>query len=155
VRVLSDPLPLTEHPFAVVAQRAEVLEELVLERIRAWLADGIIRRFGARVDHHTAGYPANGMSVWKASPAEEESAARYMAAQPEVSHCYLRDTQPDWDYNLYAMIHGPDQAEVEAVAQRIADNTKIRDHTVLFSVKELKKTAPRYFNESGADRDPP
>jgi len=147
LRVLSDPLPLTEHPFATVAQHAEVLEELVLERVRTWLADGVIRRFGARVAHQAAGYAANGMSVWKTSPDEAETAGRYMAAQPEVSHCYLRDIQPNWDYNLYAMIHGTTQDQVEAVTQRIADHTGLRDYDLLFSVKELKKTAPRYFHE--------
>ena len=148
LRVLSDPLPLTDRPFADVAQRAEVLEDLALERVRAWIGDGTIRRFGARVAHQAVGYPANGMSVWKAPLDAAESAGRYMASQPEVSHCYQRDVQPNWDYNLYAMIHGAARDEVQAVAQRIAEHTGLRDYDVLFSTQELKKTAPRYFTEN-------
>lgn len=148
LRVLSDPLPLTEQPFADIAQRAEIIEDLALDRIRGWLADGTIRRFGARVAHQAVGYPANGMSVWKTSPDQVESAGKYMAAQPEVSHCYQRDTQPNWDFNLYAMIHGAARADVEAVTRRIADHTRIAEHAILFSSEELKKTAPRYFGES-------
>ncbi len=148
LRVLSDPLPLVEQPFAEIASRAEVLEDLALERIRAWLDDGTIRRFGARVAHQEVGYPANGMSVWKAAPEHVEAAGAYMASQPEVSHCYQRDTKPDWDFNLYGMIHGATREEVEAAVQRIASHTGIADHAVLYSVEELKKTAPRYFTET-------
>ncbi|HOZ45499.1 MAG TPA: AsnC family transcriptional regulator [Candidatus Hydrogenedentes bacterium] len=147
VRALSDPLPMIEQPFDEVARRAGVTAEVVIERIRAWLEDGTIRRFGARVAHRTVGYAANGMSVWKVAAAEEEPAGTYMASQPEVSHCYLRDTRPGWDYNLYAMIHGGTRDEVDAVAQRIADHTGLRECAILFSAEELKKTAPRYFAE--------
>jgi DNA-binding Lrp family transcriptional regulator len=148
VRALSDPLPATERPFAAIAEETGVSEEQVLQRVRAWLEDGTIRRFGARVDHHAAGYPANGMSAWKAPADQIEAAGQFMAEQPEVSHCYWRDTAPGWDYNLYAMIHGATPEEVVAVAQRIAANTGLRDYEVLYSVRELKKSAPRYFAET-------
>ena len=148
LRVLSDPLPLTARPFAAVAERAGVSEDAALDRIRAWVADGTIRRFGARVDHHAVGYPANGMSVWVVPLEEAESAGRFMAAQPEVSHCYLRDAQPGWDYNLYAMIHGQSQEEVLNIAARIRKHVELDRFEVLFSLKELKKTAPRYFAEA-------
>jgi len=149
LRELSEPLPLVESPFEDVAQRAEIVEDLALERINAWVADGTIRRFGARVAHREVGYPANGMSVWKVAIEQAEAAGRYMAEQPEVSHCYLRDFQPGWDYNLYGMIHGATTEEVEAAARRIADYTELNDYMVLFSTRELKKTAPRYFAENG------
>lgn len=148
LRVLSDPLPLTARPFADIAERAGVTEDAALDRIRAWVADGTIRRFGARVDHHAVGYPANGMSVWVVPLDEAESAGQFMAAQPEVSHCYLRDAQPGWDYNLYAMIHGQTREEVRAVAERIQEHIGLPRFEVLFSLKELKKTAPRYFAET-------
>lgn len=148
IRELSEPLPLVETPFEEVAQRAEIVEDLAIERINAWVADGTIRRFGARVAHREVGYPANGMSVWKVASEQAEAVGRYMAEQPEVSHCYLRDVQPGWDYNLYGMIHGATTEDVEAVANRIAEQTSLYNYKVLFSTKELKKTAPRYFAES-------
>ena len=148
LRELSEPLPLVEAPFADVAQRAEIVEDLALERINAWIACGTIRRFGARVAHREVGFPANGMSVWNIAAEQAEAAGRCMAEQPEVSHCYLRDFQPGWNYNLYGMIHGATTEEVEGVARRIADYIGLYDYMVLFSTKELKKTAPRYFAEN-------
>jgi DNA-binding Lrp family transcriptional regulator len=147
LRVLSEPLPLVAQPYAEVAARAGVDEARALERIRAWVADGTIRRLGARVAHREVGFPANGMSVWNVPEARIVEVGNYMAAQPEVSHCYQRDFQPGWEYNLFGMIHGGSEAAVLAVAARIADHTGLQDYTVLFSTHELKKTAPRYFVE--------
>lgn len=147
VRVLSQPLPLTPHPFAEIAERAGISEERVLERLRAWSADGTIRRLGARVNHRSLGYAANGMSVWDVPTEEVEEAAGYMTRQSEVSHCYLRPRHPSWPHNLYAMIHGETEEEVHAVAARIARHTGLDSYRVLFSSRELKKSVPRYFAE--------
>ena len=151
LRELSGPLPLTPRPFADVAGRAGVSEAQVIERLRAWSADGTIRRFGARVSHRAIGYAANGMSVWDVPGEQVEDAAASMAGQREVSHCYLRPRRPGWPYNLYAMIHGADEEEVRGVAQRIAAHAGLDCCRVLFSSRELKKTAPRYFAEGDAE----
>ena len=147
VRVLSEAVPLTERPFAEIARQAGVSEEAAIERVRAWISSGVIRRFGARVDHRAVGYGANGMSVWKVPADRTETAGRVMARQPEVSHCYLRAPRPGWKYNLYAMIHGQTEDEVRAVAERMAEETGLRNYAVLFSSREFKKSAPRYFCE--------
>jgi DNA-binding Lrp family transcriptional regulator len=145
VRALSAPLPLTPRPFAAIAERVGVSEGQVLDRLQAWSADGTIRRFGARVNHRSLGYVANGMSVWDVPDEDVEAVADYMARQPEVSHCYLRPRHSSWPHNLYAMIHGENEEQVNAVAQRIAAHAGIEAYRVLFSSRELKKTAPRYF----------
>lgn len=150
IALLGEPLPLIERPFAAVAERAGIEEAAVLDRIRAWKTSGAIRRFGARVAHHKLGYAANGMSVWRVGEAEAEAAGQIMAKQPEVSHCYLRETPPGWDYNLYGMIHGTSKEEVRAVAARISELTGLRDYDVLFSVREFKKSVPQYFKDRQA-----
>ena len=141
---LQEPLPVVLRPFKAVADRAGVREEEVLERVRAWLADGTIRRFGARVRHLEMGYTANGMSVWRAAPEKVDEVAGRLAERPEVSHCYLRRPQPGWEYNLYAMIHGRTEEEVRAVAEEVARRTGVEGFEILFSVREFKKTTPRY-----------
>jgi len=151
LRELSKPLPLTAQPFADVAERAGVTEAQVIARVREWTADGTIRRFGARVSHRTIGYAANGMSVWDVPDHQVEEAAACMTGQSEVSHCYLRPRHASWPYNLYAMIHGASEDEVHAVAQRIARATGVDSYRVLFSSRELKKTAPRYFAEGDTE----
>jgi len=145
LRILDGPLPLSPRPFATIAQRAGISEAQAIQRIREWLADGTIRRFGARVNHRAVGYRANGMSVWKVPEEQIEKVAAFMSALPEISHCYLRPARPGWEYNLFAMIHGTREEEVRGVVERIAQQTGIKVYAVLFSIKEFKKSAPRYF----------
>jgi len=136
---------LTPEPFATLAREADMSESEALTLIRRWVEDGVIRRFGARLRHHSVGYVANGMSVWKVPEDRVATAADYMKIQPEISHCYLRRTCPEWNYNLYAMIHGKTPEAVRETAHRIAQETGLTDYDILFSQKEFKKTAPKFF----------
>jgi len=147
LRALDGPLPFVPRPFADVAERAGLEESEVLDQIRAWLEDGTIRRFGARVDHLSLGFTSNGMSVWAVPGDRVDAVAEIMVQQTEVSHCYQRARRPGWPYNLFAMIHGEHEDDVRAVAQRIAEAADLDDYDVLFSTKEFKKSVPRYFSE--------
>lgn len=145
LQVLDGPLPLDATPFATLADQAGVSEAYLLQRVQEWVADGTIRRFGARIKHHAIGFKANGMSVWCVSPEALDRVAQVMCACPEVSHCYARPPQPDWPYTLFAMIHGTSTDDVEQVARSISETTGITEYRILYSLHEFKKSTPRYF----------
>ena len=145
LKALDGPLPIETTPFAILAAQAGVPEDKFLERVRAWIADGTIRRFGARIKHHAIGFTANGMSVWCVESCDVERIAHIMCARSEVSHCYSRPPQPGWPYNLFAMIHGTSKDEVENVARSIAEAAGVTEYRILFSAREFKKSTPRYF----------
>lgn len=145
IRALQAPFPIVERPWLEIAERAGMSEEAVIARAREWLDAGVIRRFGARVKHRAMGYTANGMSVWDVPPDKTEAAGQYMAGVGEISHCYTRPRLPQWPYNLYAMIHGRKEEDVLAVARQIAAHLAVERYEVLFSTRELKKTAPVFF----------
>ena len=145
IRALQASLPIIERPYLDIARQAGMIEDEVIARIRQWLDSGVIRRFGARVKHHAIGYIANGMTVWDVPADRVEAAGQYIASLPEVSHCYTRPRTAQWPYNLYAMIHGTKRDEVLPVARRIAAHLEIGSYEVLFSTRELKKSAPAFF----------
>ena len=147
IRALQAPFPIVEQPWLEIAERAGMTEDEVITSVREWLGSGVIRRFGARVKHHAIGYTANGMSVWDVPADRVEFAGRYIASLPEVSHCYTRPRAPQWPYNLYAMIHGTHEEQVLALARQLAQRLNIQRWEVLFSTRELKKSAPVYFSE--------
>ncbi|MGI9464123.1 MAG: Lrp/AsnC family transcriptional regulator, partial [Aestuariivirgaceae bacterium] len=63
-----------------------------------------------------------------------------------VSHCYRRPRHlPLWPYNLFAMVHGRERAEVEDKVDVIARmlGTATRRHDILYSTRILKKTGLR------------
>ena len=145
IRHLQGDLPLTTRPFAVLASEVGMSEEDLLERIRMLKKQGTLRRFGATLRHQLAGYKANAMVAWYVPEDNMEEIGHLMATFKEVSHCYERKVQGKWKYNLFTMIHGKSKKECQDIARRIAENTGIKDYVLLLSLKEFKKTSPRYF----------
>jgi DNA-binding Lrp family transcriptional regulator len=138
-------LPDSATPFADIAAQAGATEEQVLDLLHRLKADGSIRRFGATLRHQKAGYGDNVMSAWCVPDADVARVGEYMAGRPEISHCYLRTTYPDWRFNIYAMIHAKSRDEALATVKAISEATGLTDYDLLFSVKELKKTSMKYF----------
>ena len=139
-------LPLDVRPYHWLAAELGVDGEVVMERFRAMLADGRIRRIGVVPNHYRLGYSANGMSVWDVPDEDIKAIGTRVGELDIVSHCYHRPRRmPDWPYNLFAMVHGHSQAEVrdkvDQIAQLLGDT--VRHHDVLFSTRILKKTGLR------------
>lgn len=139
-------LPLCPDPFAVVAKEIGADAEQVRKRMQHMLDVGIIRRIGVVPNHYALGYTANGMSVWDVPSDRVDELGARIGALDFVSHCYNRPRHmPDWSYNLFAMVHGRDRAEVEekvaTVAAELGDAA--RDFQILYSTKILKKTGFR------------
>lgn len=139
-------LPLCARPYAAVAEDLGLAADEVMDRLRRLQTLGVVRRIGAVPNHYALGYRANGMSVWDVEDAEVGELGRRVGALDFVTHCYRRPRhRPDWPYNLFAMVHGRDRAEVEDKADRIAAllGAASRGHDVLYSTKILKKTGLR------------
>jgi DNA-binding Lrp family transcriptional regulator len=139
-------LPLAPAPYAEVARWLGLDEAEVIARLSAMQASGVIRRIALAPNHYALGVTANGMSVWDIDDDRVEGLGERVGALDFVSHCYLRPrAAPDWPYNLFAMIHGHDRAEVEAKRQEIAAllGDACRASDVLYSTRILKKTGLR------------
>jgi siroheme decarboxylase len=145
IRHLQADLPLTATPFAAVADEVGVGEEELLERIRRLKERGLLRRFGATVNHVKAGFTANAMVAWYVPEDQVDEVGTLMASVREVSHCYGRKPNRSWKYNLFTMVHGTSKKQCREVVERIAEMTGISDYIFLFTHKEFKKTSPEYF----------
>lgn len=142
---LQEDLPLCLTPYAAVAAEVGMTEEELLRKIAAYLEAGLLRRIGAILRHHLAGYDANAMCGWKVPPERVEEVGRVMGSFPQASHVYQRPTYPDWPYNLFTMLHGRSDEELELTAREMSARTGICDYTLLYSTREFKKTSMNYF----------
>jgi DNA-binding Lrp family transcriptional regulator len=127
-------LPLVARPYDVVGEAVGML------------GDGIVRRIGLVPNHYALGLTHNAMTVWDVDDARIGGLGAEVGARPFVTHCYERPRNlPLWPYNLFAMVHGTDAAEVETKIASIADilGGACRGHDVLFSTRILKKTGLR------------
>lgn len=139
-------LPLVPRPYDAIAADVGMPAEEVRRRLAALLECGIIRRIGAVPNHYALGYTANGMTVWDVDDARVDTLGEQVGALSFVTHCYRRPRhRPEWPYNLFAMVHAHDRAEVLArvddIAKLLGDACAADD--VLFSSRILKKTGLR------------
>ncbi len=147
-----DDLPDSATPFADIARRVGVDESQVIGLLARLKDGGVIRRFGATLRHQKAGWGHNAMVAWRVEPERNpEAVGQALADRPEISHCYLRRTYPEWPYNLYTMIHGRNPGDCLKVAEELSRQTGISDYQVLQSVRELKKTSMRYFRQGDCE----
>lgn len=144
---LEDGLPLDPRPYAVLAQRLDVSEQGVIERLRRLRLGGVISRFGLVVKHRSLGYRANAMAVWDVPDDEVDGIAAEFAGHPFVTLCYRRPRRcPDWPYNLFCMVHGRDRATVRGQITTLNDaaGTGALPQAVLFSKRCFKQRGARF-----------
>jgi siroheme decarboxylase len=152
VRALQEDLPLEPRPFKRLAERFNLTEDQMLDRARAFIRSGTMRRFAATLRHRAAGFGANAMGVWIVPDERAEEIGKIMAGFSAVSHCYQRPTYPDWPYSLFTMIHARTREECEAVAAEISQATGIADYRLLYSTREYKKNRVKYFNAAESEQ---
>jgi siroheme decarboxylase len=138
-------IPIDKEPFKRIAEKLGIEEKQVHDFIDKYSKSGHIRRLAAVLIHQKAGKQGNAMVVWKVPPDRVDEVGKIMSTFNEVSHCYERELIPLWDNNVYSMIHGNNDEEVKKTAEKISKATGIKDYELLFSVREFKKTSPRYF----------
>ncbi|QJB56467.1 Lrp/AsnC family transcriptional regulator [Pseudodesulfovibrio sp. zrk46] len=138
-------LPDTEQPFKTIADEVGVDEQDVIDLLADLKERKIIRRFGATLRHQKAGYGHNAMVAWRVPQERSDEIGEIFSARPEISHCYIRRTYPEWTYNFYTMIHGERPGHTDEVVAELEEVTGIDDNCTLRSLKELKKTSMVYF----------
>lgn len=139
-------LPLVSQPYHAVAELIGSTPEVVMQRMQRMLETGIIRRIAAVPNHYALGYSANGMTVWDVADERIDELGVRIGQLDSVSHCYQRPRHlPEWPYNLFAMVHGHDRAEVESKARQIEEilGNFCHSHEILYSTRILKKTGFR------------
>lgn len=144
LRALSRPFPEGLHPYREIAEHAGVSEDEVLRGIQDLLDRGIIRRMAAIAHDAKLGYKGNAMVAWRVSEDDLERAGMAAACRPEISHAYSRRTTPDWQYNLYTMIHAHSRDESMALVEQLAPAIGATEYRILFSRRELTKRPPSY-----------
>lgn len=145
INTLQRDLPLAPRPFAELAAGLDMDEEEFVLTCRSLLAQGIMRRFSASLDHHKVGFAANAMACWAVPEERVEEIGQKLAARKEVSHAYERRTNPLWRHNVFAMIHGRTRDECQRVAEGAAAETGLDDFMLLYSTREMKKQRVKYL----------
>jgi len=148
-------LPIIAQPYHWLANELKVPVTDVLLMTKDLLDRGIIRRIAAVPNHYKLGYRFNGMTVWDIDDNQASKFGDAVGKLPFVSHCYLRPRHlPNWNYNLFAMVHGKSKEEIDLYRQQLNELLKgvlntcdiklnLNSNDMLISTKILKKTGLR------------
>lgn len=109
-----DGLPLVSRPYDEVARRLGASGAQVRARFAALLRDGALLRIGVLPDAQHVGLGRHALSVWDVDDRRVDELGDKVAAFAFVLRCCRRPRRPpDWPYNLFAVLHGRDTAEID------------------------------------------
>ena len=146
IRSLQESFPICSRPFAHLAAKAGLSEEVLLERTNNLLQQKVLRRIGIVLDHYAAGFCSNAMICWRVETTRIDTVAGIFCACQRVSHCYIRPVYPDWPYNLYTMLHARYRHEAEVLIADLARRSAVSDYQVLYSTRQYKKERIHLFS---------
>lgn len=147
VMALQEGLPLLIRPFSVLASRVGCDESEVLERIRNWCAEGVIKYFGVVVRRKEADEGVNAMLVQDIPDSDVDRIGELLAREPAVALCYQRARcLPDWPYNLFCIIRGAVREDVQARIEELRKRLDLAGHPaeILYSLTRYKRDGVRY-----------
>ena len=148
IRELQKDLRIVSEPFNEPARNLGISVQELFERANQYQISGIMRRFAAILRHRDVGFTANGMVVWKVPQDKVDEVGYKLALFPQVSHCYRRPIYPDWQFNLFSMIHARTIEAAENIASEMSRHTGMSEYKILFSSREFKKERVKYFVEN-------
>ena len=146
VRLLGGDLPVTQQPFQAIADQVEMAVPALLEKLRYWKQQGVLRRIAPILYHREIGFTANGMCVWNVT-GDVAAYGRRVAARPEVTHCYQRPRLQAFPFDLYAMIHAGSSEALHNIFADISSACDLQEGVMLLSCREFKKSSMQYFGE--------
>lgn len=153
VDALAAGLPLVAPPFAEIGLRIGMPESEVILRLKNWVAQGTIRRFGVIVRHGSLGFRSNAMAVWDVPDEEVSELGTALARIPGVTLCYRRRRAlPSWPYNLFCMVHGQTAKEVEAELRVAIAQCELERYpaAVLPTLAHFKQRGPTHWRAAEA-----
>lgn len=147
IDTLSDGLPLSPRPYQEIGRSLGLSEAGTIARIETLRRRGVIKRFGIIVRHRELGYRANAMVVWDIPDTRVGEIGTRLGACSAVSLCYRRPRRPpNWNYNLFCMLHGKERRTVLDLVQDISRDLglEVFEHQVLFSQRRFKQCGARF-----------
>lgn len=145
VAALQAGLPNSPTPYADVAAAQGLEVDELLARLARMVDEGIVRCVRAVLDQRLLGLAGNVLVAWRVEGGCVEKAGMLFASRDEVTHCVERPPAPDWPYTLYTMVHAPTEADCRAIVAAMAAESGVTEFVKLTTLRELKKTPPRYF----------
>ena len=148
IKLLQNDIDIVSEPFKNIINKLNISYEEFFKIVKELEQSGTMRRFASILNHRKAGFNANAMVVWDVDEQKGEEIGKIASSFSAVSHCYLRPKYPNWQYNLFTMIHGKTKEDTNAIINDISKEIEYKDHMPLYSSREFKKVRLKYFTNN-------
>ena len=133
---LQDDIPLVPRPFAAIARRLGIPEQVLLDRLKRLQDKGIVRGISPILESRHMGLSAATLIALRVPEKRVHEIAAVISSYPEVSHNFRRDHY----YTLWFTLSGKNEEDIRRVLTEILLRTGIPDKDVLNlpTVRKLK-----------------
>lgn len=146
IKLVQNGIELIERPYQKIADELHITENEVVKRLSLMKEVGFIRKNAIATNHYKLGYLYNAMTVWEIDESLIDEVGQSFSQLNFISHSYRRPKiKPDWNYNLFAMVHGKtiDEVNLKIDLMKEKINGKFLKQDKILSLEILKKTGIR------------
>ena len=115
---LQQDFKLIPQPWKEIADSLFLSEYELFNAIDNLKKHGVIKRISGVLRHRKVGYNFNSMICFNIPARNVLGTGKKIAEFHEVSHCYQRQTHPEWKYSIFAMVHAGTEKECEEIAKK-------------------------------------
>ena len=130
---IQSDFPITSHPYQEVAERVNLSEKEVLNRVKALKEKGIIRRIGANFHSNPLNFKST-LCAAKVSDDRLDSFVDVVNGYPGVTHNYLRNHV----YNVWFTFIAEDMKTISDALEEISRKTGVKTILNLPAVNVFK-----------------
>ncbi|MDD5225660.1 MAG: hypothetical protein PHV97_00565 [Candidatus Omnitrophica bacterium] len=145
IRQLQEPFPLTDEPYRKIAADLGITEAQALERIKALLKKGCLKRIGSFSKPAAAIPEMKTLVVWQIPEETLERIGPEIAGFSEVLSADQRPAFAEFPCSFYTMIRAGTPSELEVITRRMQDRIGKWPCRVLVTTREFKKKRMKYF----------
>lgn len=135
LNILQSDFPLSPTPFKEIAEKLNISEIQIIEKVTRLKEEGIIRQISAIFDTQALGYKSSLVAA-KIDPSRVDDAASIINKHPGVSHNYLRNNK----YNLWFTIAVPPKSRfgLEGTIRILKDQSGAQAMRLLPTIRLFK-----------------
>ncbi|WP_169852985.1 Lrp/AsnC family transcriptional regulator [Anaerohalosphaera lusitana] len=147
ISALQQDFPIAQRPYDSIAENLGLSVDVLLERTRKLLADGMIRRIGFSLDSRKLGYKST-LAAVRIPSDQVPTAASIMADIPEITHSYERADE----FNVWFTVIAPARNDIEYILKKIKDALNLSDADILdLPASRLFKLDARFSPQTEED----
>jgi DNA-binding Lrp family transcriptional regulator len=137
-------LSLKERIFSDICSDLGIEQDYLIARLKFFKRKGLLKRIAPSINFIRLGYVKNALLAAHVVKLSTSFMKEKLKDIPNVTHCVIRKHSPEFNYNLFMMIHAKSSCELNETVKIVKNIFCLQDYKVLLTKKEHKKTNFHY-----------